>query len=179
MLFRQTRPGLHAEPFTLYKFRTMKTVAPGGPVPADAREQALTDAVRLTTFGKLLRRASLDELPQLFNIIKGDMSFIGPRPLLMEYVPLYSAEQTRRHEVRPGLTGWAQVNGRNALEWDDRLALDVWYVDHLSLRLDARIFFMTVRAVLGSVFHGKGVSQPGQATMLPFAGSGEPPKGQE
>jgi sugar transferase EpsL len=161
VLFRQTRPGLHGRPFTLLKFRTM----------TDARDAAGAlrhDAERLTRFGRFLRRTSLDELPELLNVLRGDMSLVGPRPLLMEYLPLYSPEQMRRHEVRPGLTGWAQVNGRNALTWEDKFALDVWYVDHRSFRLDVEIVVKTVREVLS----GAGVSQPGQATAEPFRGSG-------
>lgn len=160
VLFRQLRPGLHGKPFVLYKFRTMRH-------ETDGQGLLLADAERLTPLGNLLRRLSLDELPQLFNVIKGDLSLVGPRPLLMEYLPLYNAEQARRHEVKPGITGWAQVNGRNALSWEEKFALDVWYVDHQSFWLDMKILWMTVGKVLGS----EGISQPGQATMEPFRGS--------
>jgi sugar transferase EpsL len=160
VLFRQIRPGRDGRPFTLVKFRTM----------TDARDRAgepLADAARLTALGRFLRRTSLDELPELGNVLAGEMSLVGPRPLLMEYLPLYTPEQRRRHEVRPGITGWAQVNGRNALTWDDKLTLDVWYVDHQSLRLDCSIIGRTVRQVVG----GHGVSAPGHETMEPFRGS--------
>ncbi|WP_216320875.1 sugar transferase [Deinococcus aestuarii] len=160
VLFRQRRPGLHGRPFTLYKFRTMReaTGAGGRPLP---------DGERLTAFGRRLRATSLDELPELFNVLRGDMSLVGPRPLLMEYLDRYTPEQARRHEVRPGLTGWAQVNGRNAISWEERFRLDVWYVDHPSLRLDLRILGRTVRQVL----RREGISQEGQATMEYFRGS--------
>jgi lipopolysaccharide/colanic/teichoic acid biosynthesis glycosyltransferase len=158
--FRQTRPGRHGRPFTLLKFRTMTD-------RRDASGRLLPDADRLTSFGRFLRRTSLDELPELLNVLAGDMSLVGPRPLLMEYLPLYDAHQMRRHEVLPGLTGWTQVNGRNALTWDEKFALDVWYVDHRSLRLDCKILLMTVREVLG----GHGVAAPGHATMEPFRGN--------
>ena len=160
VLFRQRRPGLHGEPFLLTKFRTM----------TDARSEAgalQPDAERLTRLGRLLRRSSLDELPELLNVLAGDMSLVGPRPLLMEYLPLYTPEQMRRHDVRPGITGWTQVNGRNALTWEQKFALDVWYVDHRSMRLDLRILWMTVRSVL----RGEGISAPGHATMEPFRGA--------
>jgi lipopolysaccharide/colanic/teichoic acid biosynthesis glycosyltransferase len=160
VLFRQQRPGLHGRPFMLTKFRSMRDAV-------DAAGHPLPDAVRLTAFGRMLRASSLDELPGLWNVLRGDMSLVGPRPLLMEYLPLYAPEQARRHDVRPGLTGWAQVNGRNALGWDDRLALDVWYVDHRSLLLDLRILLRTVAKVLGR----DGISQPGQATVERFRGS--------
>lgn len=160
VLFRQQRPGLRGRPFTLYKFRTMRDAR-------DASGAALPDAARLGRFGRLLRASSLDELPELWNVVNGSMSLVGPRPLLMEYLPLYTPEQSRRHEVRPGITGWAQVNGRNAIDWQQRLALDVWYVDHRSLRLDLRILLLTVARVLGS----DGISQPGQATMERFRGA--------
>ncbi len=160
ILFRQLRPGLHARPFTLFKFRTMLDAA------GDAG-MSLPDAQRLTPFGKFLRAWSLDELPELWNLLKGDMSLIGPRPLLMEYLPLYTPQQARRHEVRPGLTGWAQVNGRNAQGWDDRFALDVWYVDHRSFRLDLKILWMTVKSVLKR----HGISAEGEATMPRFTGT--------
>ena len=160
VLFKQQRPGLHGRPFTLYKFRTMSDVSL-------ASGQLLSDADRLTRFGRWLRATSLDELPELWNVIKGDMSLVGPRPLLLEYLPLYSTEQARRHEVRPGLTGWAQVNGRNALDWETRLALDVWYVDHHSFWLDLKILAMTI----GTVLKATGIHQPGRATMDKFRGS--------
>lgn len=160
VLFRQVRPGLHGRPFTMVKFRTMRDAI-------DAHGRALPDAERLTRFGSFLRSTSLDELPELWNVLKGDMSLVGPRPLLMEYLPLYSPEQARRHEVRPGITGWAQVNGRNALSWDEKFVMDVWYVDHQSFWLDMRILLMTVI----SVFRRDGISQPGHATMEVFRGS--------
>lgn len=160
VLFTQVRPGLYGQPFKMVKFRTM----------TDARDAAgnlLPDADRLTRFGRFLRSTSLDELPELFNVLKGEMSLVGPRPLLMEYLPLYSDTQRRRHEVRPGITGWAQVNGRNAVGWDERFRLDVWYVDHRSLWLDLRILWMTVRKVLVR----EGISAQGEATMAKFTGS--------
>lgn len=160
VFFRQVRPGLHGRPFEMVKFRTM-TDARG------ADGALLPDSVRLTSFGRFLRATSLDELPELWNVIKGDMSLVGPRPLLVEYLPLYSPEQARRHEVRPGITGWAQVNGRNALSWDDKFKLDVWYVDHRSLRLDIRILWLTVKKVLVR----EGISAAGEATMSKFTGS--------
>jgi len=158
VFFRQQRPGRDGRPFTLVKFRTMARPRPG--VPAD-------DASRLTRLGRWLRATSLDELPELWHVVRGQMSLVGPRPLLMEYLPLYSAEQARRHEVRPGITGWAQVNGRNALSWPERLALDAWYVDHLSLALDLGILWRTVAQVLAR----RGISQAGHATMEPFRGN--------
>lgn len=160
VLFRQTRPGLHGKPFTMFKFRTM----------TDARDDdgnLLPDDQRLPRFGRLLRATSLDELPELWNVLKGDMSLVGPRPLLMEYLPLYTPEQARRNEVRPGITGWAQVNGRNALSWDDRFRLDVWYVDNHSIWLDLKILFLTVKKVLVR----EGISADGEATMSKFQGS--------
>jgi sugar transferase EpsL len=160
VLFAQTRPGLRGAPFEFYKFRSMN----------DARNAAgelLPDAARLTPFGELMRKSSLDELPQLVNVVKGDMSLVGPRPLLMEYLPLYSERQAQRHAVRPGITGWAQVNGRNALDWDQRFEYDLWYVDHRSFWLDLRIIAMTAWRVL----RPQGISQPGQATMSKFTGS--------
>ena len=159
VLFRQQRPGRDGRPFVMTKFRTMTD-------RRDANGALLPDADRLTALGRFLRRTSLDELPELLNVVHGDMSLVGPRPLLMEYLPLYSAEQARRHEVRPGITGWAQVNGRNALTWDEKFALDVWYVDHRSPRLDFEILAKTV----SQVFSGHGVSAPGHATMEPFRG---------
>lgn len=162
LLFRQQRAGRHGKPFVLLKFRTMRDAL-------DANGRPLPDSERLTRLGQWLRKTSLDELPQLWNVIQGDMSLVGPRPLLMEYLPLYSREQARRHEVKPGLTGWAQVNGRNAIGWEERFALDVWYVDHQSLWLDLKILWMT----LGKVLKRDGISQPGQATMEPFRGNPE------
>ncbi|MBM4147697.1 MAG: sugar transferase [Lentisphaerae bacterium] len=159
-LFKQTRAGLAGRPFTLYKFRTM--------TDAGGEKGAVSDAERMTGFGRFMRATSLDELPEVVNVLRGDMSLVGPRPLLMEYLPLYSAEQARRHEVRPGLTGWAQVNGRNALDWEERFRLDVWYVDHHSLLLDARILCMTVWRVLSGV----GIVAKGCATMPRFTGTG-------
>lgn len=159
VLFRQVRPGLHGKPFEMVKFRTMTDER--GPDGA-----LLPDAVRLTAFGRFLRASSLDELPELWNVLKGDMSLVGPRPLLMEYLPLYSPQQSRRHEVRPGITGWAQVNGRNALSWDEKFALDVWYVDNRSLWLDIKILWLTVKKVLVR----EGISAAGEATMPRFTG---------
>lgn len=160
VFFRQTRPGRHGKPFKMVKFRTMTDErGPDG--------QLLPDADRLTPFGRFLRATSLDELPELWNVFKGDMSLVGPRPLLMEYLPLYSPEQARRHEVRPGITGWAQVNGRNALSWDDKFKLDVWYVDNQSRWLDIKILWLTVRKVLVR----EGISAEGEATMSAFRGS--------
>lgn len=164
-LFRQQRPGLHGKAFWLYKFRTMtdRRDADGSPLP---------DADRLTAFGRFLRRTSLDELPEFVNVLKGDMSLVGPRPLLIEYLELYNPDQARRHEVKPGITGWAQVHGRNAVSWEQRFQLDVWYVDHVSFRLDLKILRLTVMAVLS----GEGVEAPGHATVPRFQGSAsEPP----
>jgi lipopolysaccharide/colanic/teichoic acid biosynthesis glycosyltransferase len=161
VLFRQLRPGLGGRPFELMKFRTMTADVDGTGTP-------LADEARLTATGRWLRRLSLDELPQLINVVRGEMSLVGPRPLLMEYLPLYTAEQARRHEVRPGITGWAQVNGRNAISWEERFALDVWYVEHRSLWLDLRILGLTLLRVL----RAEGISQPGAATMARFTGSG-------
>jgi lipopolysaccharide/colanic/teichoic acid biosynthesis glycosyltransferase len=160
VLFRQVRPGLHGQPFEMVKFRTMTD-------ERGADGALLPDAQRLTPFGRFLRASSLDELPELWNVIKGDMSLVGPRPLLMEYLPLYNPEQARRHEVCPGITGWAQVNGRNAISWEDKFALDVWYVDHRSLWLDLRILWMTVKKVLVR----DGISAAGEATMTRFKGA--------
>lgn len=162
VLFRQIRPGYQGRPFMLYKFRTMRDAF-------DANGQPLSDAERLTRLGMLLRRTSIDELPQLFNVLKGEMSIVGPRPLLMEYLPLYSVEQMRRHEVLPGITGWAQVNGRNALSWEDRFRLDIWYVDHRSFWLDMKILWLTARKVLIR----EGISAAGEATMSKFTGGRE------
>lgn len=160
VLFVQERPGLRGRTFKIYKFRTMTD-------SRDANGLPLSDAARLTPFGKWLRATSLDELPEIFNVLRGDMSFVGPRPLLVEYIPLYSPEQARRHEVRPGITGWSQVNGRNAVDWDQRLEMDVWYVDNRSLWLDLKILLMTVFKVI----RRDGISQDGQATMERFRGS--------
>lgn len=160
VLFQQKRPGLYSRPFYVYKFRTMTD-------QRDADGRLMPDEVRLTTFGKLLRRLSLDELPQLLNVVKGDLSLVGPRPLLMQYLPLYSPEQLRRHEVRPGITGWAQVNGRNAISWEEKFKLDVWYVDHQSFWLDLKILWMT----FAKVFKREGISQDGHATMPFFKGT--------
>lgn len=160
VLFRQVRPGLQGQPFILVKFRTMTDEC--GPDGA-----LLPDAQRLTNFGRFLRSSSLDELPELWNVLIGEMSLVGPRPLLVEYLPLYTPEQARRHEVRPGVTGWAQVNGRNSISWDHKFALDVWYVDHRSLWLDVRILWLTVRKVLVR----DGISAAGEATMPAFKGS--------
>ena len=157
--FRQVRPGMHGQPFEMVKFRTMTNAR--GPDGA-----LLPDADRLTPFGRFLRASSLDELPELWNVLKGEMSLVGPRPLLMEYLPLYSPQQARRHEVRPGITGWAQVNGRNALGWDEKFKLDVWYVDHRSLWLDIKILWLTVKKVLVR----EGISAAGEATMPRFTG---------
>ncbi len=159
VLFTQVRPGLHGKPFRMVKFRTMTD-------ERDASGALLPDAQRLTPFGRFLRSSSLDELPELWNVLKCEMSLVGPRPLLMEYLPLYTPDQARRHEVRPGITGWAQVNGRNAISWADKFALDVWYVDHRSLWLDVRILWMTVRKVLVR----DGISAAGEATMPRFEG---------
>ncbi|UZK68737.1 sugar transferase [Sphingomonas sp. S1-29] len=160
VLFRQERPGLNGRPFIMMKFRTMIEAV-------DDDGQPLSDAQRLTPFGRWLRASSLDELPELLNILRGDMSLVGPRPLLMRYLPLYSPEQARRHEVRPGLTGWAQINGRNALSWDEKFALDLWYVDHRSFLLDLRILWQTMLKVV----RREGISSAGEATMPPFTGS--------
>jgi len=159
VFFSQIRPGQHAKPFKMVKFRTMRD-------ERDSSGQLLSDTVRLTKFGRFLRSTSLDELPELWNVLKGDMSLVGPRPLLMEYLPLYSREQARRHEVRPGITGWAQVNGRNALSWEEKFKLDVWYVDNQSLWLDLQILFMTIKKVLIR----EGISAKGDATMPVFTG---------
>lgn len=157
VLFRQVRPGLQGEPFTLLKFRTMRDIqGPNG--------RPVADGERMTRVGRFLRSTSLDELPELWNVLKGEMSLVGPRPLLMQYLPLYSDEQRRRHDVRPGLTGWAQVNGRNALTWEDKFDMDVWYVDHRSFLLDLRILLRT----LGQVARRNGISQEGHPTAIPF-----------
>lgn len=159
VLFKQIRPGLDAQPFEMIKFRTMS-------VEFDEYGNALPDSARMSPFGSFLRSSSLDELPELWNVIKGNMSLVGPRPLLMEYVPLYTTEQGRRHEVRPGLTGWAQINGRNTVDWEDKFKLDVWYVDNRSLWLDIKIMWGTVRKVLLR----EGISASGEATMPKFTG---------
>jgi sugar transferase EpsL len=158
--FVQERPGRHGAPFLMIKFRTMRDAL-------DADGRPLPDGERLTRLGKFLRAASLDELPELWNVLRGDMSLVGPRPLLMEYLPRYSAQQARRHEVKPGITGWAQVNGRNALSWEEKFRLDVWYVDHASLWLDLRIIALT----LWKTIKRDGISQSGHATMPVFMGS--------
>ena len=160
ILFRQSRPGLQGHIFTIYKFRTMKDAT-------DSKGNALPDDQRLTKFGKLLRSTSLDELPELFNVIKGDMSIVGPRPLLIQYLPLYNTEQARRHDVLPGITGWAQVNGRNAITWQEKFNLDIWYVDHWTLWFDLKILALSLVKVLKR----EGISQPGQATAEPFRGN--------
>jgi lipopolysaccharide/colanic/teichoic acid biosynthesis glycosyltransferase len=160
VFFQQSRPGLRGRPFQLIKFRTMTD-------ERDAGGNLLPDSDRLPSFGRFLRSTSLDELPELWNVLKGDMSLVGPRPLLMEYLDLYNDEQARRHEVRPGITGWAQVNGRNALTWEDKFELDVWYVDNQSLWLDLKILFMTV----AKVFRREGVSHAGHVTMERFRGN--------
>lgn len=162
--FVQQRPGLNGHPFGILKFRSMSA-------PADGRGNPLTDEERLGRFGRWLRRSSLDELPELVNVLKGDMSLVGPRPLLQDYLPLYTPRQARRHEVRPGLTGWAQVNGRNALSWEARLELDVWYVDHRSFWLDIKILWLTLLAV----FSAHGISHGGHATMPRFRGGRNDP----
>jgi len=160
VLFYQQRPGLHCEPFNIYKFRTMS-------LARDIQGELLSDSERITRFGTFLRKYSLDELPQLFNVIRGDLSLVGPRPLLMEYLPLYSAEQMRRHDVCPGITGWAQVNGRNAISWEEKFGLDTWYVDHQSLWLDMKIILLTVK----KVFLRDGISAKGEVTMPKFMGN--------
>lgn len=160
ILFRQTRPGKGGKPFLMIKFRTMLDAV-------DKQGNPLPDDQRMTAFGRFLRSTSLDELPELWNVLKGEMSLVGPRPLLMEYLPLYSEEQYRRHDVCPGVTGWAQVNGRNALSWEDKFKLDVWYVDNQSFLLDLKILFLTVKKVLIR----DGISGEGEATMSKFSGN--------
>ena len=160
VLFRQTRPGRAGKAFVLLKFRTMKQGSAG-------TRACIADGDRLTPLGSLLRRTSLDELPELINVLKGEMSLVGPRPLLLEYLPLYNPEQARRHEMRPGITGWAQVNGRNGIGWEEKFELDVWYVDNRSFMLDLRILWMTVVGVISA----KGISHPGHATMERFRGT--------
>lgn len=159
VLFRQTRPGLNGRPFEMIKFRTMKDAV-------DSQGNPLPDSERMTPFGDKLRNSSLDELPELWNVLKGEMSLVGPRPLLMQYLPLYNKEQARRHEVRPGVTGWAQINGRNAISWEDKFKLDVWYVDNRNLWLDIKILFLTVK----KVFVKEGISADGHVTIEPFTG---------
>ena len=160
VLFQQVRPGRYGRPFKMVKFRTMCDAidADGNPLP---------DSERMTPFGSLLRSSSLDELPELWNVLKGEMSLVGPRPLLMEYLPLYTMDQARRHEVRPGVTGWAQINGRNAISWEDKFELDVWYVDNQSFWLDLKILLLTVK----KVFVREGISGTGEVTMSKFSGS--------
>jgi len=160
VLFRQVRPGRNGKPFEMIKFRTMRDAH-------DANGEPLPDSQRMTAFGSFLRSSSLDELPELWNVVKGDMSLVGPRPLLMEYLPLYSAEQYRRHEVRPGVSGWAQINGRNAIEWEEKFKLDTWYVDNQSFWLDMKVIFLTVKKVLVR----DGISAEGEATASKFTGS--------
>jgi sugar transferase EpsL len=160
VLFRQRRPGLHAKPFVLLKFRTMLN-------DVNSLGTSLADSKRLTKFGSILRRTSIDELPALWNVLVGNMSLVGPRPLLMEYLPLYSIEQARRHEVRPGITGWAQVNGRNAISWEQKFGYDVWYIDHQTMWLDLIIFWKTIV----KVFSAEGISQDGHVTMEKFRGT--------
>lgn len=159
VLFKQERPGLHGKPFILYKFRTMTR-------QRNESGELLPDHLRLTPLGKRLRKLSIDELPQLINVFKGEVSLVGPRPLLMEYLPLYSPEQTRRHEVKPGITGWAQVNGRNEISWEEKFNLDVWYVDHQSFLLDCKILWLTLWKVLRT----DGVSSANHVTMPVFKG---------
>lgn len=160
VLFRQVRPGLDGKPFEMIKFRTMKDAF-------DAQGAPLPDSIRMTAFGSFLRASSLDELPELWNVLKGDMSLVGPRPLLMEYLPLYSPEQYRRHETRPGVTGWAQINGRNALSWQEKFDLDLWYVDNRTIWLDLKIIFLTLKKVLVR----EGISADGEVTMSKFTGN--------
>jgi lipopolysaccharide/colanic/teichoic acid biosynthesis glycosyltransferase len=160
IFFKQTRPGLYAQPFQLIKFRSMRNTH-------DTSGELLPDSERLTTFGKWIRSTSLDELPELWNVLKGDMSLVGPRPLLMEYLTRYSPEQARRQEVKPGITGWAQVNGRNAISWEEKFRMDVWYVDHQSFCLDVKILFLTVQSVITR----RGITSEGKATMPAFKGN--------
>jgi len=160
VLFRQVRPGLHGRPFKMVKFRTMTE-------ERGSDGSLLPDAQRLTPFGRWMRATSLDELPELWNVLKGEMSLVGPRPLLIQYLPLYSPEQARRHEVRPGITGWAQVNGRNEINWEDKFKLDIWYVDNHGLWLDIKILILTVKKVLSQ----NGINAPGESTMAEFKGS--------
>lgn len=164
VLFRQVRPGKSGVPFEMVKFRTMTDAR-------DAQGNLMPDAERLPPFGQMLRSTSLDELPELWNVLKGEMSFVGPRPLLMQYLPLYSSEQRRRHDVKPGITGWAQVEGRNALSWDEKFAADLWYVDHRNMWLDLQILWRTI----GTVLRRTDVSAQGEATMPPFTGNADGP----
>ena len=159
VLFRQIRPGLNGKPFEMVKFRTMRDAT-------DEEGRQLPDNQRMTPFGSFLRSSSLDELPELWNVLKGDMSLVGPRPLLMEYLPLYTPEQYRRHDVRPGITGWAQINGRNSLSWEDKFKLDTWYVDNRTMILDIKIIFLTLKKVVVK----EGISADGEATMSKFTG---------
>lgn len=159
VIFKQKRPGLYGNPFYLYKFRTMTD-------SRDHEGKLLPDHIRLTRLGRSLRKYSLDELPQLVNVLKGELSLVGPRPLLMEYLALYTEEQARRHHVKPGITGWAQINGRNAISWDEKFSLDIWYVDHHSFWLDLKILFLTIKKVLTS----EGINKPGNATAETFTG---------
>lgn len=160
VIFSQVRPGLQGKPFKMVKFRTMRDARDASGIP-------LPDSQRMTSFGSFLRSSSLDELPELWNVLKGDMSLVGPRPLLMEYLPLYSTEQYRRHEVRPGVSGWAQVNGRNALSWEEKFKLDVWYVDNRSIWLDCKIIYLTLKKVVVR----EGITAEGEATMSKFTGN--------
>lgn len=160
ILFRQIRPGLNGKPFEMVKFRTMRDAV-------DAKGKPLPDENRMTAFGNKLRNSSLDELPELWNVLKGEMSLVGPRPLLMQYLPLYNQEQARRHEVRPGITGWAQINGRNAISWEEKFKLDVWYIDHHSFWLDLKILLLTAK----KVFIREGISANGHVTIAPFTGT--------
>ena len=162
VIFRQVRPGHKGEPFTMYKYRTMTDAR-------DAEGNLLPDEARLTTFGKFLRSTSMDELPEIYNVLRGEMSLVGPRPLLIQYLERYTPEQARRHEVLPGMTGWAQINGRNNVSWEDKFALDVWYVDHWSLWLDIKILLLTPL----KVFKREGISEPGNATAREFMGAEE------
>jgi lipopolysaccharide/colanic/teichoic acid biosynthesis glycosyltransferase len=162
IFFRQLRPGLYARPFELIKFRTML-------IACDQQGQMLSDQQRLTKFGSFLRRTSLDELPELWNVLKGDMSFVGPRPLLLEYLPLYNIRERRRHEVRPGITGWAQINGRNNISWQEKFKLDVWYVDHLNILLDLKIFIMTFI----KVYRRENINAEAHVTMPKFTGTSD------
>lgn len=160
IIFKQQRPGLHGRPFFMYKFRTMTD-------ERDAKGELLPDKERVTSLGKAIRKLSIDELPQLWNVLKGDMSFVGPRPLLMEYLPLYNERQAKRHEVRPGITGWAQVNGRNSISWQEKFELDVWYVENHSLFLDLKVIWLTLLMVVKS----EGINEAGQATATRFYGN--------
>ena len=160
IFFRQTRPGLKCKPFTIYKFRTMKDIR-------DSRGNLLSDKERLTHLGRFLRSCSLDEFPELYNVLKGDMNLVGPRPLLMDYIDRYNHEQIRRHDVKPGITGWAQINGRNAINWEDKFTLDVWYVDNVSFLLDIKILFLTFIFIIKQ----EGISKDGYATMPEFKGN--------